>query len=187
VCGFNRISNDHARGVYRKKTPGGAGTHMGGTSLTRHQEEHVHTDEPHNHPSKPTTHNPLPVKRHRRSRDTHGTHTGHAGAQRHTDHTDELYSSKTACPVCVSHGAWCPVCVPAPPVSFYKTVQRHREPGHTQALPVQTGGAGTRTERSKSSPVNASQVKSSLDSTASLESTFNNRLKVVFCICSDLT
>ena len=121
------------------------------------------------------------------SRDTHGTHTGHAGAQRHTDHTDELYSSKTACPVCVSHGAWCPVCVPAPPVSFYKTVQRHREPGHTQALPVQTGGAGTRTERSKSSPVNASQVKSSLDSTASLESTFNNRLKVVFCICSDLT
>jgi len=98
VCGFNRISNDHARGVYRKKTPGGAGTHMGGTSLTRHQEEHVHTDEPHNHPSKPTTHNPLPVKRHRRSRDTHGTHTGHAGAQRHTDHTDEPHKSQPSKP-----------------------------------------------------------------------------------------
>jgi hypothetical protein len=77
VCGFNRISNDHARGVYRKKTPGGAGTHMGGTSLTRHQEEHVHTDEPHNHPSKPHNTQPATGKKTPEepghTRDTHGT------------------------------------------------------------------------------------------------------------------
>jgi hypothetical protein len=35
---------------------------------------------------------PVPVKRHRGSRDTYGTHTGHAGAQGHTDRTDEPHN-----------------------------------------------------------------------------------------------
>jgi hypothetical protein len=115
------------------------------------------------------------------TRDTHGTR---GRTKAHGSHRRTVRFKDRVSRMCVP---WCPVCVPAPTVSFFKTVQRHREPGHTHALPVQTGGAGTCTERSKSSPVNASQVKSSLDSTASLESTFNNRLKVAFCICSDLT
>jgi hypothetical protein len=38
-----------------KKTPGGAGTHTGHADTQRHTDR---TDEPHNHPNPPTTHNP---------------------------------------------------------------------------------------------------------------------------------
>jgi hypothetical protein len=38
-----------------KKTPGGAGTFTGHADTQRHTDR---TDEPHNHPNPPTTHNP---------------------------------------------------------------------------------------------------------------------------------
>ena len=41
-----------------KKTPGGAGTHMGHTGHTGARGQTDHTDEPHNHPPKPKDTNP---------------------------------------------------------------------------------------------------------------------------------
>ncbi len=50
-----------------KKTPGGAGTHTGHADTQRHTDS---TDEPHNHPNPPTTHNPHVTARRPKPRPT---------------------------------------------------------------------------------------------------------------------
>jgi hypothetical protein len=96
---------------------GGAGTHTGHTRDTHGTHWHTdHTDEPHNHPKPSQTTNdatyPVPTPCHTHDRTTTPTQQPQPRSRPlpAADSKTQFYRCSTLCPVCV----------PAPPVSFYR-------------------------------------------------------------------